>query len=558
MASAEENVAEANTKDTETEDDDLLFQGVSGLENSPKELSNKVNGGDYCVQTPNRATYFVLTPSRVLRSSAKRNVSLKTFNAKKRSIQSSEIASCVNRILEITTPKRSRKSKSLWTRCSTNSRNISAQQKSQKESSDVAGGCSSKGRAGSRVIGSTAQPSTSSFRSCVETHSCQGAKNMSRGLLPTDRAVEQKLTNSQHMEINSNAEVSKKVGKNFTLASKKVKLVNRKTIATLDDENLKPKSTEFALRRGARSKSLHGIVPVKCQDIEAKDKPREKSDDSKSPKHFLFKAQPVPSSLYKKPRLTKHSVNITVPISPAFSSKYLLRRRPTEQKESNLAVSQLPVNPTKVLKPKVATTRPKPFSFESKEGARQQRKAKKLEEISSQNKVTYTFKAKPAPTSSAILPTKQVKEPTKTKPFNLSSRKNAACNPTNAPSSKSPSGCKGPFKANRNYEKILKGEPWKPKLGLKRSTEPVKIVFQSELRAKKRKAHDSKLLYGKENADLYEVAKKPKMEEQIPRPALPEPHSRPVIAVTRNTNRKKSTRKLTVPISPNFSARFKR
>jgi len=109
----------------------------------------------------------------------------------------------------------------------------------------------------------------------------------------------------------------------------------------------------------------------------------------------------------------------------------------------------------------------------------------------SKPKVFHTrFKAQPVPDAvfkATTLSNKQVKKPTEVKPFQLQSNKRATRAKDLLQLNSNMTKEQRVFKANREYEKILKAKPWKPKIEQKRSTQTRQFTFQSEARAQKRK-----------------------------------------------------------------------
>ena len=140
-----------------------------------------------------------------------------------------------------------------------------------------------------------------------------------------------------------------------------------------------------------------------------------------------FKAQPVP--VFAKPTEKKRSVEVTVPMSPAFALKSRMKAKvipDSSDMESKQAFYHPAPDFSNVFKPKLDSncTTVEPFSFDAKDSARFSKKEEKIKEILDKESAPAPFKAQGMPifeSPSSSLPPKQTKPATAAEPFQLQS-----------------------------------------------------------------------------------------------------------------------------------------
>ena len=513
---------------------------------SPKELPHTPNH-EYAVQTPSRETYFVMTPSYYLRSSIKRKKKMLDDDfTKKLSFNDSQIKNgSADKSFEITPSKghaprkcnnkhKCARSRSLLVKSTSNINGgnqetvplvalCSVPRKKQKKETKNCDKLKLKTAPSKAVVANsikdssvtaTVNESFLTIQSVIKT--CQTVRRSKRN---DDTSCKIHLKASKKDEKNNDKYSVKSLGKRKVSSANKVckNENNAELVSDVDKPVLKKSKLEIAnasvsnpVRRSVRfSTKSSGKSPVDAENCRSSRSCRtvckRKSancanpDDSEQPeseKLLSFKAQPVPRSLYNQPKLMKNSLNLTIPKSPMFSSKYAVRRK-SQIAEKETAELHKFFNPkpkfSTVFKPKLnsVNTKPQPFSFDAKDKERLQRRSQKLQEISKPKVLAIKFKAQPVPVNvlqGTSLPSKQVKKPTKVEPFQLRSNERAAARATEAPLTTEERECQklATFKANRDYKKITEGKPWKPKIEHKPSTQTRGFIFRSEKRAKKR------------------------------------------------------------------------
>ena len=288
-----------------------------------------------------------------------------------------------------------------------------------------------------------------------------------------------------------------------------------------------------------------------------------------------FAAQPIPNFVFEKPAgKKKRPTEVTVPMSPAFALKSRLRPKKSEVDANSESQPQKfyhpPPNPSHAFKPKKlhsTSTIPQPFSFHVRDMQKLAKKQEKTKEILEKESACSTFKAQPMPlppSPGTLLPPKQTKEPTKAEPFKLKTDERAALR---VEEWEKQLECdlkamreKASFKANQNYEKIVKGKPWEPKLEHKPPTEPMKVVLRSELRAKEREEFDKRLhdeMMEKERVlEEERLRQEAASRQEVEELRKNQVHKAQEIHKFKGVKVVKSSKQLTMPESPKFSTRF--
>ena len=506
------------------------------IKTPPKDLP-KLSGVDYSVHTPNRETYFVLTPSYFLRSSVKQNLvtdlvfhndsaselNQSTVNetpkrCKPKNILASNSKLIQNKRRTVDMIKPSRKVMSCTLNVPTQNAISSKSEKrksnfpryARKSNLENIRNDKSEPKSNLRKRTNTALKSLKMAQNVLEA--CQSVRRSKIFETPqkphcmltrADLSMSSKsdLTLTQNRAISSikrKANYTEKLKPNVQIdgpATKKPKKSTafKSSISTSErPSNLYQKlaAKDISNRRSCAQPSSSGLQR-KSIALTNMDETNNFSD------YKPFKAKPVPLSIYNKPKMIKKSINLTVPKSPMLTSKFSLKRAGLAQTtEPEVPPSKLYHKTPKfsvVFKPKLTNnkTKPLPFSFDPRDKERFQRRSERLKELSKPEVFSTKFKAKPVPDTvfnTSALPAKQIKQPTKVKPFQLRSKDRAARSKdvlhTNTKVANKPETT---FKANRDYEKILKAKPWKPKIQHKSSTQTQQFTFQSEMRAQKRK-----------------------------------------------------------------------
>ena len=285
-----------------------------------------------------------------------------------------------------------------------------------------------------------------------------------------------------------------------------------------------------------------------------------------------FKAQPVPHFLYEKPgEKKKRSVEVTVPMSPAFALKKRLKTKVVADELNTEPVSFYHPAPdsANVFKPKIKSnhTEPEPFSFDVRDKVRFSKKDDKIKEFQEKEAVSVNFKAQGMPlfeSPASSLPPKQTKKATKVEPFHLRAGERVALRVNEwekqVEEEVKDMREKANFKANTDYKKVIDGKPWEPKLGQRPLTKAHNVVLHSQIRAKEREEFDKKIedeMKEKENV----LSKDKQRLEQIERKETIElrknlVHKAQDIHKFKNVQVTKSKKPLTIPESPKFSTRF--
>ena len=147
-----------------------------------------------------------------------------------------------------------------------------------------------------------------------------------------------------------------------------------------------------------------------------------------------FKAQPVPVSVFEKPKEKKRSVEVTVPMSPAFALRNRMKAKVVpdlSDSQTNPSFYHPPPDYSNVFKPKLNpnSTAPQPFSFDAKDNKRFLKKKEKIKEFHEKESAPTSFKAQGMPifdSPTTTLPPKQTKPPTTAVPFQLTCDSRAA------------------------------------------------------------------------------------------------------------------------------------
>ena len=285
-----------------------------------------------------------------------------------------------------------------------------------------------------------------------------------------------------------------------------------------------------------------------------------------------FKAQPVPAFVLEKPaEQKKRSIEVTVPMSPAFSLKNRIKPKVVGQ-EPDLQPQKFfrpPPDASKFFKPKIQSkaTEPEPFSFDVKDKERLAKKEEKIKEVLQKETASASFKAQPMPiplSPSETLPVKQLKPSTKSEPFQLRCDERAASRvdrwAKQVEDEVKEMREQAEFKATKNYEKVLSGKPWQPKLEHKSMTEPLNVVLRSDARAKEREELQKRRL--EEIKEKENLRKEQEIQqEELKKKELKEfrrslVHKAQDIHKYKGVNLKQSSKPLTIAESPKFSTRF--
>nr|CAB3267203.1 targeting protein for Xklp2 [Phallusia mammillata] len=327
--------------------------------------------------------------------------------------------------------------------------------------------------------------------------------------------------------------------------------------------------------------------PIEFHLSEA-NKDRKSSDQEIKPKPF--KAQAVPTLILEKVTGLKEkpAVERTVPTSPAFALKERAKARAEKAqrdeiaKKAQISEALLLMKANKIhhetqdarvygipLKPaieKKRRTTTKPFSFDQSDTERFQKKEERIKEIVSEDHKSASFKARPMPVlSTPMLPPKEVKEATKAKPFKLQANERASkrVEEWNKQVTEEVKHLREQtlFKANENYDKVLKGKPFEPKVS-HRVIEPADVKLHSDQRAKQRELHAMRReAEARKLEAAIEEQKRLEAEEEEKRIAKLRKelvHKAQGVPKYKTMEIKQSVKELTNPQSPNFSDRFKK
>ena len=492
------------------------FLAAENAMSSPNDLP-KICDGEYCVQTPKRETYFVPTPSYFLRSSLKRKPTTAT-DVGSHVYKTADFQANLSSKTWDETPKRFRQNQSSSKLAfKTDRRKNGASTKNlnttvffgassrKTQLVPIDSGQSSKSNCISKMSkvaeksnillkkkAGIAQHSVDIIHNVMEV--CQNVRRSRT--VETSQKPREMLTRADALQNDSIL-----VG-NVTKSSPIFLQRNRSLISKLKsvsacersqhDNPINKKSKVALVSQTLGTKTS---VPRKSvADFRMNSVTAEYKQNSRSFKPF--KAQPVPPSNYNKPTIIKKSINLTVPRSPMFSSKFAVKRKAPLQENNSPAPPNKFYHPTPkfsaAFKPKLSNVKtiPQPFSFHFKDQERLLRRSERIKKLSKPEVLCTTFKAQPVPASvlhAKALPTKQAKQPTKIEPFEFQ------CKTKSRKAKKIPKGeensesqVQTTFRANRDYEKILNAKPWKPRIQRKRCTQPQQFTFQSEARIQKR------------------------------------------------------------------------
>ena len=482
-----------------TFENDLLLNTENNSKQSPKELPKTPVGQNYFVQTPSRETYFVPTPSRVLRSSVKQqkitfnNTKISITNKHSKSVMNikknikhidSVVSSVPKKKFKLTLPqspnfaskKLINKQKSTANKEVTH-QSIHDENKISAQTQQIGYGDLSKNL---KSHGMT----TRSYLTKSSNKTNKVFKNLKKTLDPSVKAFGNPTSFKRKLKTESSILCTNtdtiNPSKKFKLETSEALLKTAKTVPCLN----------ASMKRKKRS-----TIPVPFKLSSAQ--PSKSKVVSEDKKENLFKARPVPRSMYIKPKSFKNNkaLDITVPVSPAFASKHFLKRKlPHDDKCCSPKKST-------VFKPRLTSSKtiPQPFSFDAKDKARRSRRFERIENNNEKEIKLLKFKARPAPkTSSVALPPKQVRKSTKVEPFLLQCDKRAE---SRAKESKMENKeviesieNTDPLSKNSSQSniKVLQRKPWKPKLERKRPTKPLAPVFLSQARIERREELRSK------------------------------------------------------------------
>lgn len=304
-----------------------------------------------------------------------------------------------------------------------------------------------------------------------------------------------------------------------------------------------------------------------------------KKSESDSDKPFQFKARPAPKAIFDGVQgvQEKKQIPLTRPQSPSFKSKLRVRAVANQKEEEVATSSKTFYRPAPhssgvyhvphVEKKKPHITKVEPFKFDANDRRRFADKDKKIQEqLEEEKKMATAFRARPMPDMSAtslVANSSKSSNFTKPKPFKMLTEERVGSRLEQAKQElleKEEQERKArQFKANTDYEKVIKSEPWKPNLEHK-STEAVDFELISTSRARKRQEYDAwrcdmeaeemrRTEEEKEQQQREEEKQIKEMRKQMTTKAQPIRHFKPVSV-------KPSDKNLTIPQSPKFSDRF--
>ncbi|TSP79456.1 Targeting protein for Xklp2-B [Bagarius yarrelli] len=288
-----------------------------------------------------------------------------------------------------------------------------------------------------------------------------------------------------------------------------------------------------------------------------------------------FHSKPVPTRILEEvvgvPE--KKVLNPTVPESPAFALKNRLRvARKMEEVKAPAPRKAVPVPHFVPFHPKPAAkhhTEVCPFSFEQRDQERQAQKEKRLDEL--RNEEVPKFKSKPLPDFHEVhLPEKKVTEPTKPAPFKLMVDERGSVKSERWEQmvkeelkQQAEAAC---FKARPNT--IVHKEPFVPKkenrsILANTTNSAVAEGFQlaTERRAKERQEFEHTLKEKEalrtEMEERRAREEEEREKEEIARLRQAQEYKAQPIRRYKPVELKHSEMSLTVPMSPNFSDRFR-
>lgn len=491
----------ASAKETDSvfsNENNMLPSWVNESKHSPKELPKNAIQQAYSVQTPSRETYFVPTPSRVLRSSVKQQkqslndstnvVGTSTINIKsafdkpKKSVQNTSVPQKRFKLTLPRTPNFASKNLKFKSRNSPKLP-LSNSMKSNLPSRQL------KKRVSSAVQRKNSCVNKSSNKHNVDTGS-NYSKSCTNTLKPSRVLRQIPKKNQISKPVNCTPALKRKSNQGLTaIASKRSEIVPCKKRKVEATKSTKSETSAFSKRPST--------IPVPFKFSNVKSSKRSITVEKEQPKPF--KAQPVPPSIYQKPKQVKKikELDITVPMSPAFPSKNLLKRKlPAEDNTTVTLTKQYHLaKKSAVFKPKLASSKtvPKPFSFDTKVKERLVRRSERIKDQDNTEVKPFQFKARPAPALDlpSKLPPREVRKSTAVAPFQLHCEERVVSrakdllrkNEQIVDLVENSALLKKP---NKNFRKVLNSKPWKPNLDRKRSTKPVTPVFRSQARIQRR------------------------------------------------------------------------